>query len=299
MKTFLPRIAALLLVALGGSCDNSFSPKAPFHPELVVFSILDKGAPMQVVRLGTTYDSTIGGGSSSHDVTQADVAVIGGGRTVTFQDTLLTDASGVSYRAWISRSLVINEEQTYTLRVRVTGFPEASSTIRIPGKLFVRGDLIGKADSVQLLKVYPSQSSSKVLPEGMLYRVWVTLRHRIGGPLERREVPINFDTTAMSETFPSPSKNRELLIDVKNVERTRKLLLGEDTTIAEINLLLKSYSMDKQFYTYYKIVRGFDDPVSIRLDSPDISFIENGRGVFGASIPDSMSYNYKLFFHIK
>ena len=49
-----------------------------------------------------------------------------------------------------------------------------------------------------------------------------------------------------------------------------------------------AYSLDQYLYSFFKLARGFDDPVSVRQDRPDITNVQNGVGIFGAVFPDSV-----------
>ena len=73
-----------------------------------------------------------------------------------------------------------------------------------------------------------------------------------------------------------------------------EMIQPEDSVLAR-RVIVQCYGLENNFYSYYKIVRGFDDPLSVRLDRPDISFIDGGLGVFGGMVSDSMVYNYYRF----
>jgi hypothetical protein len=50
--------------------------------------------------------------------------------------------------------------------------------------------------------------------------------------------------------------------------------------------------VDEHAYDYYNVVNGFQDRFSIRSDQPDYSNIQNGLGVFGSFITDSLVIHF-------
>jgi len=53
-------------------------------------------------------------------------------------------------------------------------------------------------------------------------------------------------------------------------------------------VVLQFIQLDENLYNYYAIVRGFDDPFSLRLDKPNFSNIKNGTGLFASYSVDSL-----------
>jgi hypothetical protein len=51
------------------------------------------------------------------------------------------------------------------------------------------------------------------------------------------------------------------------------------------------FSIDDNLYNYLSTVNGFNDPISVRLDIPNYTNIQNGHGIFGAIIKDSLTQN--------
>jgi hypothetical protein len=51
--------------------------------------------------------------------------------------------------------------------------------------------------------------------------------------------------------------------------------------------------VDANLYTYYHIVNGFQDEITIRTDQPDISSIQGGVGMFGAMAVDTARISYR------
>lgn len=52
--------------------------------------------------------------------------------------------------------------------------------------------------------------------------------------------------------------------------------------------------VERNLYTYVKVVNGFQDAYSIRTDQPDYTNIVGGHGIFGAMVEDSLSVDLNL-----
>ena len=50
------KTTAVVLAFIVLSCNEPFSPKAPFDPHLVVYSVIYTDSPQQFVRVYSTYD---------------------------------------------------------------------------------------------------------------------------------------------------------------------------------------------------------------------------------------------------
>jgi len=288
----------LLFAASLTSCDNSFSPKAEYKEQLVVFSVLDNAEATHYVRLETTYDSEIGGEPipiNPKEITEATVTVTGDGRVISFRDTLLPDETGNSKHLWYTTQLHPREDMTYRLDVHARGFDPLFSHSTVPGKLYVRAQRVVSDTGSDVVRVEPGVTIFKNPPRGFLFRLWVIIKKNINGTFQevRREVPSFFDSKNNIIVKPTPTSTKTAFFSASAINYTLKQLAAGDTTVREKQLLAVGYAMDNNFYSYYKVVRGFDDPVTVRIDNPNISFINGGLGVFGSILSDSIRYNYR------
>jgi len=288
---------ALILASLSFSCDNSFSPKAPFKEQIVVFAVLDRSVDVQIVRVESSYDADPGFRDStagSRPIETASVTVKGPSLHAVFSDTIVTMPDGRTQRMWKYRNFDLRYNSRYVLEVEVPGFDKLSSEMTVPGKLFVRARVVSPDTGAAVLRVGPGVETLEVYPAGYYYRVWVSVTGDLNGQaVERRmEVPSRFVPGRNEVEYTIPSRERTQDFPLHAVKYIHDVLTEGDTTVINKKLLVKAYTMETNFYSYYKVSRGFDDPVSVRIDRPDISFVDGGLGVFGAVVPDSMSYNY-------
>jgi len=283
-------ILSFVSVLLTG-CEDEFSPKAPYQERVVVFSVLDPDAPYQVVRLESTFDAELsdpGSRTGQREITEATVEVRSSrGDVYSFRDTLITLEDGSRKKVWINHALTPVEGQVFTLKVNVPGFEEITAETRVPSRSYVR--LQGSVNGIKVSAV----PNTAYPPSAWHFRLWVVGTKNVDGTdIEvRREVPVRFDNNASEWLFTEPSRNTEALFPLFNVERTYSDLRSIDS-VAGRDVVATAYSLDVYVYSYYKLVRGFDDPVSVRQDRPDVSNVRNGVGIFGAMYSDSIRTRY-------
>lgn len=283
MRTAVLAVGAMMLFA---ACENDFSAKAEFEERVVVFSVLDRSAPYQTVRLERTFDMESGLGGPivpPAPITEAEVSVSTDRRKFVFKDTLFTLADGSTRKVWISRELVPAEGTIYTLSVEVPGFGPISATTRVPSRAFARLAVVngGVRVAAEQNTAYPAS--------GYYFRLWVTGMRTVDGRQYdvRREVPQRYNAETGEEEFTEPTREKTVVFSNGNLLRVHSQLRAVDS-VSGSDVVGVAYSLDQYLYSYYKLARGFDDPVSVRQDRPDISNVIGGVGIFGAVYPDSV-----------
>ncbi len=280
---------------ISSSCDNSFSPKEPFTRHVVVFAVLDKTAPYQTVRLEATYDAALTNPDQPLNkmvITDATVTIRSDRRLYQLYDTLFDQPGGSPKKVWITRDLIPVEGTTYYLDVKVPGFDEIKASTTVPGQPYLQMQQTILGQSIGGVQVFSGAVSSST-PKGYYFRLWVTGEKEVGGNtvVKRIEIPSGFDVTTKSEIYPAPSRDNLVFFPMANIVSKRTQLIAGDT-LSSIKLVAQGYTFDTFLYSYYKITRGFQDPVSVRQDSPDVSNITNGVGIFGALTTDSILARY-------
>lgn len=256
----------------------------------MVFSVLDPSAPYQVVRLESTYDAEL----SSPDepvaqtlISEADVEVTGDDDRFVFRDTLILLEDGSRKKVWVNYDLKPSEGATYKLTVNVPGFQEITAQTTVPSRSYVRMQtMLGGVRMAAVEKTaYP--------PSAWYFRMWIVgTKIEDGQEVEvRREVPVRYDEETEQWLYTDPSRQTAVVFSTFNLERTWSDLRNIDG-VPGTDVVGTAYSLDVYVYSYYKLVRGFEDPVSVRQDRPDISNVRNGVGIFGAIYPDSTRARY-------
>jgi hypothetical protein len=294
---------AMAALALCGSCDNSFSPKTEFAPKLSVFCVLDGTTARQMVVIEKSYDATVTlppQPLTGKEIEQADVVITSsGGGNVRLHDTLLTLANGGTRRVWTTWALRPVSGRQYHLSVTVPGFPAAQSDVVMPSRVYVAAHIMQPDPTQSTKNAIVVSSGSPELPYppmGVYFRLWLRGELDEGGTItvKLREVPLDFDSEG-TPLFSKPSRSLEAGFAVVAAKATYDSLFAGDTLSRNRKFIVVAHAMDNAFYRYYKLVKGFDDPLSIRIDKPDVSFIDGGYGCFGAVMSDTARYDYAYF----
>lgn len=287
MKSAVTLGFLLLLVT---ACENDFSPKAEYEERIVVYSILDRSAPYQVVRLERTYNAENSDPASAVDtepVTEAQVTVTSDQQRFIFRDTLITLGDGSTKKVWISRELQPTERREYTLTVEVPGYKRITAQATVPTRSYAQFQVVPGAVRV-------TATPSNVSPaSGYYFRLWVVGSKTVDGQeVEvRREVPVYFNSETGAYEYPNPSRDSQEAFPTSLLQTIHSQMREEDG-VSGRDLVGVAYSMDQYLYSFFKLARGFDDPVSVRQDRPDVSNIVNGVGIFGSMYPDSVRVRF-------
>jgi hypothetical protein len=285
MLRFLP-ILAVISVFLLTACDNDFSPKSDYEERIVVFSVLDRAADFQVVRLERTFDAATTNPDDAirpAPVTDAEVSIATSRRRFVFRDTVMTMRDGTRKTVWVNDELVPTEGTEYTLTVDVPGYERITAVTSVPSRAYTRMDVVSSGVRVAAAEntAYPAN--------GYYFRMWIVGTKLVDGKeVEvRREVPARYFESTDTYEYTEPTRDKAALFSNGNMLRVHAELLNLDGVPGR-DVVGVAYSFDQYLYSYYKLARGFDDPVSVRQDRPDITNISNGVGIFGALYPDSV-----------
>jgi len=299
VRTVLFLMAAIIpLLFANQGCENSFTPRDEFNERLAVFCVLDPSVPHQIVRIETTYDAeTTESGGQGRPVDSAAVRVDRLDRNQqtswVFRDTLIDAGQGVLKKVWISTSFKPDEGGSYRLSVNVPGLPAVTAEVRVPSKPYI--DLIPPVLSMgkNTVELVAGAISTVAPPKGFYFRLWVSGEKNVGGSKTsvRMEVPVRIDRLTNDTIFSKPGRDASQSFSAELIA-IMKSRLEDRENATNIRLVGTGYSMDTFIYGYFQTVRGFDDPVSVRQDRPDVTNVRGGVGVFGAVVPDSLNKPY-------
>jgi hypothetical protein len=301
--TNIPLLLFLLAAALSGvACEDDFNPRADFTRRLAVFAVLDPINPVQTVRLAWSYDAEVRlppEPLTAREVKEAQVRVIRGGLRYDFRDTLVTLSDGSTMTAWVNSEFAPQPEQDYRLEVTVPGHDMVTSTVLLPSRLYARAELVRPDTGTSVIRAYHGVPVFRSEPAGFYYRLWVentTMNPGSGDTLVlRHEVPLRYDRGSDTWVYPSPGREETEVFTTAILREIAEGKVAESDSVLNRRVILQAYALESNFYAWYKIVRGFDDPVSMRLDQADASFVDGGLGVFGGVISDSALYTYVRF----
>ena len=293
------RTGALVLLCIAaavGGCENSFTPKQDYTERLAVFCVLNPSQSAQIVRIESTYDAAGTDPSSPLGRRAIDSAVVRistDKRSYIFRDTLIDAGGGAQKRVWISTDLVPVEGTQYRLTVQVPGANQVSASVQVPSKPYLVLDPPSIGSGRLGVTLRAGAISTMAPPKGFLFRLFLEGEVFIGGgkSLLRREVPLRIEAATNDTLYPVPGRDA-LVSFSSDIIASLKSRMEDREGAFNIKVLGFGYSLDTFIYSYFQTVRGFDDPVSVRQDRPDVTNVSGGVGIFGAMVTDSLRTPY-------
>ena len=170
-----------------------------------------------------------------------------------------------------------------------------TGTVTVPSKIYVRAEYVRADTGRGTVHVHPGATSFTVPADAYYYRTWSeTWKKQPAGDtlITRLEIPLYYRGGWI---YSAPARQEEIVFLPGIIEQFKEANEAPGDSVLARKFIVQGYAMDRQFYSYYKIARGFDDPLSVRLDLPDLSFVEGGLGVFGAMVADSSTYSIYSF----
>jgi hypothetical protein len=306
----IPRfLLVVIALPLFASCNDSFSPKAPFHQQLVVYSVLSTDRDIQFVRVYTNYDvSGFDPFQNKLDtpVSGAQVVITGPHGSYILKDTLLPRLDTSRYKSPIAAYAGrwrAERGQTYTLTVNAPGIGSTTATVTTPGPsqtiYWVNGAMLDHPDTYQVMDYVGAstrfwQSTKAFTSQMVIEYVFLNAGE---WKEESIEVPIAASTNFSYVVYPSVYKVQTYAWGVyykdayvKTLNRGAKLHAGSKLIFNRI--VLRFLQLDQNWYDYYGTLREIQDPFSIRLDEPDFTNLSNAYGLFGACAGDSIQHQY-------
>lgn len=291
----------LLLSAMG--CSDEFNPKTDFREELVVFCVLNTSDSVHFVRLETTYDAELGNisGYSGRRVESAKVEIREGSNLYTFRDTLVRLADGSMKKVWYHPNLRPKANKKYTLKVESEGFPVATSVATVPSTAMVDFKIWQTRLAIDSLMVLSRALYYVVEPKGYMYKLDLVYRDTVDGQYVERRVHVPIGEVPGTKEWSYPGITRETFQIYTKANLLKAVLTFGLDKMKWLNIGAVAYmsNIDTDFYNYYKLVRGFDDPRSVRLDQPDYTNITGARGIFGSINVDSVETDLLRYYRLQ
>jgi len=308
-------ITFLLLVVTFG-CNQPFDPKGPIDQQMIVYSVLSTDRDVQYVSVDLSYMPS---GSNpltySSDKALKDVFVTLRESRNMYQmrDTTLARPDTNWYKfplhLYALYPFAVCQGQTYEIVVQSLSMGVVSATVVIPGKPLL--DIPGTTTFI-LIEPFSHLPEEKIRfpatlsTEAKAYLVRLTITYDVlkgtDWVEETVELPIaTADTNAYSlehpiypQVAPSPASGQ---LDVTYSNGYLQNIIKDVTTVKyKSNRLVYKWivfslvQFEQNLFNYYKMVREYRDPRSVRLDRPLYSEINGGIGFVGAYSADSLVY---------
>ena len=301
----MKKILLIAIVALLAGCENPFSPRGPYTPRLVVYSVLSNIRGTQFVRVSATSDpSGVVTQLPDSGIAGADVRIVTPDSVFVFRDTVLQlDQTGESIHAYVCDSMAVTHGTSYRLQVQsgsLTGqssisAPTAPSMV-IPGTTAQSLDHpigFGFVPGGHMLRFTPRLSANT---RSCLIRMYIEFQTRVGPDTisHRWEVPMFVSDTSFSDPlYPGFVYADRSSFDIQYSEDAYAITLAK--IVFKYSILVKFtyvmfevYQIGEPLQNYSSVVNGFQDELSIRSDTPDYSNISGGLGLFGVDTRDEI-----------
>jgi hypothetical protein len=251
-----------------------------------------------------TYDA-------DNSVRDASVSLTGDGKFLTFRDTTVArpDTSRYNFpmRMYTLGNFVPQRGKSYNMLVSTPSLGVASASVSVPAKSTIVLDdasWIRLSDPITRKPEESIQFNVDLSPiaKGYAYIYYDVLKNARWQE-ERFELPLtpSPEDTSYSlgspEYFPltqSPQSNKAFVqFKVGYLQTIIKKLTKvqySDTHLIYKWIVLVVLQADQNLFGYYKSLRTYQDPLSIRLDQPLYSKIDGGIGLVGAYTLDSLTF---------
>jgi hypothetical protein len=313
----------ILITAWLAACNQPFDPRGPIEQQLVVYTILSTDRSTQFVRVNSTYMPP-GFDPSAYTedtwVADASVRLNGSGKTWLLHDTSIARPDTSRYksplRLFTLNAFVPERGKLYTLLVESPTVGVAQATVTVPAKPNIGLSSISSPLLTQPLTAVPDRIIEFTVDlagtagghSSHLYIYYDVLKglrwteERFEVPLEpaNRDTSYSLDRPIYDQLNPaSVSKRVTVQFRVGYLQNIIKKLTTKqyvDTHLIYKWIVLTVLQTDKNLFTYYKSVRGYQDPLTIRLDQPLYSKIDGGVGLVGAYSLDSLTFVLPEFY---
>lgn len=285
-------------------CSTEFTPNGPYHPQFVVYAVIDGSVSTQIIRVYGTFnpmDYDPLQPSPNKEVFNAFVSVSDGQSTYIFHDTAIVvsnnNSTNRTVHAYVNYGLQPVEKKKYTLTVAAQGFDTTRSVISsislgdiLPGNINTLTKPGGE-------KTIPVRVNLGANVRAFLPMIYLEYEVQNDGLLRTKEVPVevmkNTNGEVTKRNYPKIAF-RDASSNIVGVYET--ILFNTDAyiqTVLEIKsehnglnvkfhrALLVLVQFDNDLYTYYSVANNFAGEATLRLDEPDFTNIGNGFGVFG------------------
>ena len=317
-----PVVASLLIICtvIGAglmSCNQPFDPRSPLDQQLVVYSLLSTDRDAQFVRVNSNYmpsgfDASAYTGDNA--VRDASVTLSSYGSTGVFHGTSIPRPDTSRYKTpifvYTMQPFIPRRGQAYQLVVQSPTMGSASATVVVPSKPSIVYDpasvtvlsnpLSARATSVAQFSVDLSSSAKGYSGHLYIYydvlkgSKWVEERVEVPFSSSVKDTTYSLDWARYQDLTPTPQSNKIVLqFTAGYLSTIVKHLTKEqyvDTHLIYKWIVFVVLQADQNFFSYFKSIRGYQDPLSIRLDQPVYSSINGAVGMVGAYSLDSVTY---------
>jgi hypothetical protein len=305
-----------LVAGLLAACNQPFDPRAPLDQQMVVYTVLSTDRTVQYVRVNSNYMP------SGYDATAyttdtrlaANVRLIGDNTYLYFRDTAIArpDTSRYKFplRLYTANPFVPGRGKSYNLIVESPTLGVTQASVTVPAKPIIG---LSSISTPMLAQPLSADKDSRIeytvdlagTAGGYTSHLYIYYDVLKGNKWveERFEVPLEPQTLDTTYSLERPtydqlnptSLSKRVTVRfragyLQKIIKKLTLVQYADTHLIFKWIVLTVLQTDRNLFAYYKSVRGYQDPLSIRLDQPLYSKIDGGVGLVGAYALDSLTF---------
>ena len=296
-------------------CKQTFEPKGPFEQKMVLYCILSNSSDAALVRLYTNYD--VPGfdpllQTADTPISDAEVTLSLAGNQYSLHDTLLERTDKGRYTddiyAYVYRPFPLEFGKSYALTVSSPSYGTVSASMTVPdtGTISLENAYVLSDPGLFEYEYLTVHAFLSRFARGYLLRALLVYQIDSAGTtiLAQEEVPSGFlhfvdgeykDPVYRQLTRRTSSESggqpESLIYTLQMFSHAKAALQARyrGVNVKSKTAVFVLTQVESQLYNYYNIVNGFGDPYTIRVDQPDYTNIQNGLGVFGASVEQRLS----------
>jgi hypothetical protein len=295
-------IVLIQMIFLFGCKNDDFSPIKGYENNITsVYSTLDSRFNTQFVKIQKSYFDKFTNDSNKTNLGKVSVKIYSNGITTILKDTNITDFP--EYKVFYTPNLKIESASSYNLYIQAASSQKITSSTITPKPLYIT--FKSSLDSIRVALTINDAIASAI-------HMYVEYSKSVDGNIviDRVEVPIQISIKGNDTNFYYPeiykkNENNQYVKIIKELFTSYEIIGYRKDYIKIIKSQISKtkgfvevrkgyvlvFSYDSAFWYYYNSVKGFDDPYSIRMDSPNWTNINNGSGFFGSVIVDSAKFN--------
>jgi len=313
-RRFLHTIFVIGLCLCSLSCDDSFNPKGPYQPVLVVYSVLSNIKQTQYVRVYSSYDPPRSDPyevSTESPIRNAFVQIAQQNTSNVLHDTVVHRRDTLRYRdgifVYVANSLTPEPGKTYNLVVGAPGFEPVYSSVTLPSKAGFQFAASAPSAIQNPKSARPVDVSVNLSPLTRLYQIqlFVVFEYREGSVIhaDSMEVPLWAPDTSLTDAqWPISTYADRLGINQRFGGTAYKAIMDRivykhSVAVKFTRATVQVTQIGEPLFDYHSITGGFNDEFSIRTDQPDYTNIRGGFGLFAAFVLENFHRPYPTDFY--
>lgn len=301
-------LAAIALTSF--SCEEEFSPKAPYNEQYVLNCIIRAtGSVTTVPLVATLYKTyTINGYDPMENtidpaIIGADIKIYHKGFVYKMRDTSIVRTDSSRYKTpktfYAYTGIKFDAGDSVKIVATLNNGVVLSSAIKVPPSFSFKVNKytinpLEETKEGKIWRISWDNYNNLLLFAPKFYFQYYVKENGVD-VYHRKEIPVRYyeKNGAIVPYYPVISKSTNIAFryEVFDSVMTQISFNDPDKNRYKVGYpIFEVITMDENLAAYYSISNGYMDDVSIRLDEGEYSNIKGGLGIFGATYTSSSSY---------